>query len=118
MRITLSTAMRARDVSRPTDEQLAAAAERETRITRVGRGGGTGAVRGAGGAGPVAPVAPAVAGVAAPNGAAGPAAAPGRTDPPPARGTGRTGEDGSAAGEGAADEVESPTRRRRRRRGR
>jgi len=60
-----------------------------------------------------APVAPVKTGVDAPNGAAGPGAAPGRTDPPPARGTGRTGEDGPAAGEGAADEVESPTRRRR-----
>ena len=40
MRITLSGAMRARDVSRPTDEQLDAAAEREARITRVGRPSG------------------------------------------------------------------------------
>ena len=39
MRITLSGAMRARDVSRPTDEQVDAAAEREARITRVGRFG-------------------------------------------------------------------------------
>ena len=36
MRITLSGAMRARDVSRPTDEQLEAAAEREARSARVG----------------------------------------------------------------------------------
>ena len=40
MRITLSGAMRARDVSRPTDEQLAAAAEREARTAgSAGRAG-------------------------------------------------------------------------------
>ncbi|MDX6416385.1 MAG: hypothetical protein QOG28_1005, partial [Trebonia sp.] len=34
MKITLSTAMRARDVSRPRAEQLARAAEREDAVTR------------------------------------------------------------------------------------
>jgi hypothetical protein len=46
MRITLSGAMRARDVSRPTDEQVAAAAEREAMVARVGRPGGAGRARG------------------------------------------------------------------------
>ena len=46
MRITLSGAMRARDVSRPTDEQVAAAVEREARVARVGRQGGSGRARG------------------------------------------------------------------------
>jgi hypothetical protein len=36
MRITLSGAMRARDVSRPSDEQLAAAAKREESAVRPG----------------------------------------------------------------------------------
>jgi hypothetical protein len=53
MRITLSGAMRARDVSRPRDEQLAAAAEREARTTtRAGRPGGAVPPRGPGSAGP------------------------------------------------------------------
>jgi len=36
MKITLSGAMRARDVSRPSDEQLAAAAKREETAARAG----------------------------------------------------------------------------------
>ena len=56
MRITLSGAMRARDVSRPTDEQLEEAAEREARITRVGRPSGASAAGGSGSAAAVAAV--------------------------------------------------------------
>ena len=73
MRITLSGAMRARDVSRPTEEQLASAAEREARIARVGRSGSGGSARRADSAvagpatdGPVAPSAVAAARTARP----------------------------------------------------
>jgi hypothetical protein len=105
MRITLSGAMRARDVSRPTDEQLEAAAEREARITRSGRPSGASSARGgvgpggaSGGAGPggggggVGPggAAPVGGVVAARGGPAVPSAAPARTDQP------RTGPAGSA----------------------
>lgn len=61
MRITLSGAMRARDVSRPTDEQMAAAEEREAKVARIGRPGGAGRVRGPAGG---------TSSVAAPGGAA------------------------------------------------
>ena len=142
MRITLSGAMRARDVSRPTDEQLDAAAEREARITRVGRPSGGDAAVGPARAAAVAAV------VAAPNRPGAPSAAAARTarpaslrdaegasasvrDPegssaavrdaagsPAAVRDGKgTGRNGAGAGERASDEV-SPTRRRRRRRGR
>src|ERR1700722_19133412 len=71
MRITLSGAMRARDVSRPTEEQLAAAAEREARTARPVRPGGASAPRGAGSAAAAGPTAtgPTPAGTA-PGGAA------------------------------------------------
>ena len=142
MRITLSGAMRARDVSRPTDEQLDAAAEREARITRVGRPSGADAAVGPGRAAAVAAV------VAAPNGPGALSAAARTARPASVRdaegasasvrdaegssasvrdaegssasvrdGEG-TGRNGAGAGERASDEVSSPTRRRRRRRGR
>ncbi len=90
MRITLSGAMRARDVSRPSDDQLAAAAKHEE---AAGRAGG--------------PSRPAVGrpGAAAPAGAADPTV-PAASVAPAAT--------AQAAGGGPPP---TPTRRRRRRRG-
>jgi ribonuclease E len=177
MRITLSGAMRARDVSRPTDEQLAAAAEREARTARAVRPGSASTPRGPGSGAPgtaalaaaapgaaavderapgavaeaaagavaeaaagavaeaaagavaeaapgaVAKAAQAAAARAAADGSTVSSATSARTARPPARSADGTGENGPAAGERAAgeptaDEAPSPTRRRRRRRGR
>jgi len=100
MRITLSGAMRARDVSRPRDEQLAAAAEREAKAARPGRPGGAGGAggpRGSGGA-PATEADPVTAGIASSRGTA-------------------CDEDDIAAPAPPADggDRPSPTRRRRRR---
>jgi hypothetical protein len=101
MRITLSGAMRARDVSRPTDEQLEAAGEREARITRSGRPSGASSARGgvgpggaSGGVGPGG-AAPVGGVVAATGGPAAPSAAPAWTDQP-RTGPARTGPAGSS----------------------
>jgi hypothetical protein len=51
MKITLSSAMRARDVSRPQPEDLAAAAEADAAASSAGRGGGA-AGRSGGASGP------------------------------------------------------------------
>jgi hypothetical protein len=61
MRITLSGAMRARDVSRPSDEQLAAAAKREEAAGRAASRPGhapADAAEAAGAAGAAVPTAP------------------------------------------------------------
>jgi len=96
MRITLSSAMRARDVSRPTDEQLAAAAEWDARMTRVGRPRGASSGVGPGSAVPVVAPVEATAPVQAVEIAAPVAVPPNEEEAP--------------------DEAASPTRRRRRRR--
>jgi hypothetical protein len=134
MRITLSGAMRARDVSRPTDEQLAAAAEREARMTRVGRANGAGGPREAGapsrgtgltGAKPVG-ARSTEAGVSSVTAPDRPAPSPSVPLVSPAaptaetvstRGDGGTRRDGARGEAGAGGEARSRTRRRRRRNG-
>jgi hypothetical protein len=122
MRITLSGAMRARDVSRPTDEQVAAAAEREAKAARVGRPGGADRARGpasatsggaalggAGSAGAIsadpAPGRPAKAAADKPNGP---------TVEAPGWDNGRAGRGDAVTPVPAADDTPSPRRRRRR----
>ncbi len=118
MRITLSGAMRARDVSRPTDEQLAAAAEREARATRTGRPGravtppGAGTPPGPGRAEPVdaAPARPGGAKEAdVPQTAQAAREATGEAD-----GAGSRAVNGPAGPDRAGDGTPPPTRRRRR----
>jgi hypothetical protein len=108
MRITLSGAMRARDVSRPRDEQLAAAAEREARTTRAARPGGPAAPRGPGSAGP------ADAASARPSGANEADAPKASQAAREADGAGRNAMNGPVSPDRAADDMPSPTRRRRR----
>jgi hypothetical protein len=116
MRITLSGAMRARDVSRPRDEQLAAAAERDARATRTGRPGRAVAPPGAGSAEP-ADAPPARPGDA--NEAGQPQAAQAshavQDAAGEADGAGRSAVNGPADPDPAGDDMPSPTRRRRRR---
>ena len=115
MRITLSGAMRARDVSRPTDEQVAAAAEREAKGPRVGRPGGAGSATA--GRTPTGSPAP---GNSTPGNSARTAADKPNGPTPATHGwdNGRADRGDAVAPAPAADDVPSPTRRRRRRRAR
>jgi hypothetical protein len=120
MRITLSSAMRARDVSRPTDEQLAAAAEREARVTRPIRPGSASAAREPGsasaarGPGSATPAGPARTGPDKPSAAT----APSRQRDAGNAGRGDKGRGDAVSPPTAADKAPSPKRRRRRRRAR